>query len=133
MIEIGINSSKHFELIDITEEVRKVVRNSGIKEGICFLYVPHTTAGITVNEDADPAVKNDLISFLQKLVPWNGDYSHMEGNSAAHILSTLVGVRMEIPVRGGNLHLGRWQGIFFCEFDGPRRRNVEITMMEVGK
>ncbi|HEU24463.1 MAG: hypothetical protein C0176_00130 [Mesoaciditoga sp.] len=133
MIEIVINSSKHFELIDITEEVRKVVRNSGIKEGICFLYVPHTTAGITINEDADPAVKNDLISFLQKLVPWNGDYSHMEGNSAAHILSTLVGVRMEIPVREGNLHLGRWQGIFFCEFDGPRRRNVEITMMEVGK
>ncbi|BBJ27850.1 secondary thiamine-phosphate synthase enzyme YjbQ [Athalassotoga saccharophila] len=133
MIEISINSSKHFEMIDITEEVRKVVRNSGIKEGICFLYVPHTTAGITVNEDADPAVRNDLISFFQKLVPWNGDYSHMEGNSAAHILSTLVGVRMEIPVEEGNLHLGRWQGVFFCEFDGPRRRNVEVTIMEVGK
>ncbi len=133
MIEISINSSKHFELIDITEEVRRVIRNSGIKEGICFLYVPHTTAGITVNEDNDPAVKNDLTSFLQKLVPWNGDYTHMEGNSAAHILSTLVGVGIEIPVKEGDLNLGRWQGIFFCEFDGPRRRKVEITIMEVKK
>lgn len=130
-MEIIVNSSKHFELIDITKEIQKIAQESKIKNGMCFIYVPHTTAAITVNENADPAVKEDISSFLQRLVPWNGNYSHFEGNSAAHILSTLVGISVEIPIRDGNLRLGRWQGIFFCEFDGPRRRNVEVTLVEV--
>lgn len=131
MKNIDLKTIKHFDFIDITRDVEKIVSESGIVNGICVVYVPHTTAAITINENADPAVKKDVLSFLEKAVPWYGDYTHMEGNSAAHILSTIIGVSLTIPVSKGMLSLGRWQGVFFCEFDGPRDRNVAITVMEV--
>lgn len=130
MQQIKIKSSKHFEFIDITEDIKQIVSESNLKAGMCFVYVPHTTAAITINENSDPAVKEDIIAFIQKLVPWNGNYLHMEGNSAAHILSTIVGVSVVIPIVNGTLSLGRWQGIYFCEFDGPRERNVELVLTE---
>ncbi len=129
MEEIAIKSSKHFEFIDITREIQNVVRKNRVSEGICHLYVPHTTAAITINENADPAVKNDIISTFAKLIPWNGFYTHLEGNSAAHILSTIVGVSAVIPISRGELTLGRWQGIYFCEFDGPRIRRLIVSIM----
>ncbi len=128
---IRIKSSKHFEFIDLTENVQKIVSEEKIKTGVCLVYVPHTTAAITINENADPDVKEDILAFIQKLVPWNGNYLHAEGNSAAHILSTIIGVSVTIPVSDGKLSLGRWQGIYFCEFDGPRERSVYVTFTEV--
>ncbi len=129
MEEIRIRSSKHFEFIDVTRDIQDIVRKNEIKEGICYLYVPHTTAAITINENADPAVKNDIISTFAKIVPWNGNYTHLEGNSAAHVLSTVVGVSVVIPISGSKLALGRWQGIYFCEFDGPRTRRLIVSIM----
>ncbi len=128
---IRIKSSKHFEFIDLTENVQKIVSEEKIKTGVCLVYVPHTTAAITINENYDPDVKEDILAFIQKLVPWNGNYLHAEGNSAAHILSTIIGVSVTIPVSDGKLSLGRWQGIYFCEFDGPRERSVYVTFTEV--
>jgi len=128
---IRIKSSKHFEFIDLTENVQKIVSEEKIKTGVCLVYVPHTTAAITINENYDPDVKEDILAFIQKLVPWNGNYLHAEGNSAAHILSTIIGVSVTIPVSEGKLSLGRWQGIYFCEFDGPRERSVYVTFTEV--
>ncbi len=128
---IRIKSSKHFEFIDLTENVQKIVSEEKIKTGVCLVYVPHTTAAITINENYDPDVKDDILAFIQKLVPWNGNYLHAEGNSAAHILSTIIGVSVTIPVSDGKLSLGRWQGIYFCEFDGPRERSVYVTFTEV--
>ncbi len=128
---IRIKSSKHFEFIDLTENVQKIVSEEKIKTGVCLVYVPHTTAAITINENSDPDVKEDILAFIQKLVPWNGNYLHAEGNSAAHILSTIIGVSVTIPVSDGKLSLGRWQGIYFCEFDGPRERSVYVTFTEV--
>ncbi|MGC8544523.1 MAG: secondary thiamine-phosphate synthase enzyme YjbQ [Athalassotoga sp.] len=130
MQQIKIKSSKHFEFIDLTEEIERIVSESKLMAGMCFIYVPHTTAAVTINEDADPDVKTDIISFIQRLVPWNGNYLHTEGNSAAHILSTIIGVSVAIPFDDGALSLGRWQGIYFCEFDGPRERNVDVILTE---
>lgn len=129
MEEIRVRSSKHFEFIDITREIQNVVHENKVKEGICYLYVPHTTAAITINENADPAVKSDIISTFAKLIPWDGVYTHLEGNSAAHILSTIVGTSVVIPISGNELALGRWQGIYFCEFDGPRTRRLIVSIM----
>ncbi len=130
MQQIKIRSSKHFEFIDLTENIQRIVSKEKIKEGMCLVYVPHTTAAITINENADPDVKEDILSFVQKFVPWNGNYLHIEGNSAAHILSTIIGVSVVIPVFNGTLSLGRWQGIYFCEFDGPRERTVDVILTE---
>ncbi len=129
MEEIKIRSLEHFEFIDVTSKIQDIVRKSGKKEGMCYLYVPHTTAAITINENADPAVKNDIISTFQKIVPWNWDYTHLEGNSAAHILSTVVGVSIAIPISKNELVLGVWQGIYFCEFDGPRNRRLIVSIV----
>lgn len=126
MHSITVKSSRNTEFIDITEEVERVVRESGIDSGICYVFVPHTTAGITVNENADPSVKGDIINTLEELVPQNGRYSHMEGNAAAHIKATLVGTSQSLPITNGRLGLGTWQGIYLCEFDGPRTRRVVI-------
>ncbi len=127
-IEVVTQKRTHFE--DITDEVQEVVDESGIKNGICYLYVPHTTAGIFINENADPDVKWDIEQTLEKLVPWQGGYRHIEGNAAAHIKSVLVGTNTFVPIKDGRLMLGTWQGIFFAEFDGPRTRKVIVKIME---
>lgn len=116
------------ELIDITRTVEEDVRSSGIKEGLCVVYVPHTTAAVTINEDADPSVREDILRQLKNLAPRKGEYSHLEGNSDAHIKSSLIGASQVIPIHDGRLMLGTWQGIFFCEFDGPRNRSFYVTL-----
>jgi secondary thiamine-phosphate synthase enzyme len=124
---ISINSRSRTELIDITGQVQEAVKKSGLKDGVCHLFVPHTTAGITINEGADPSVKRDIVTSLNRLVPFEGDYQHAEGNSAAHIKTTMVGTSAICLIEGGQLVLGTWQAIFFCEFDGPRTRRVYIA------
>ncbi len=116
-------------MIDITSSVQEVVRESGVEDGICYVYVPHTTAGVTINENADPSVTRDMLMELNKKIPFEDGYAHMEGNSAAHIKASLMGSSAAIPVAGGTLQLGTWQGIYFCEFDGSRRRRVVVTVM----
>jgi secondary thiamine-phosphate synthase enzyme len=124
---ISVNSRSRTELIDITSQVREAVKKSGLKDGICHLFVPHTTAGITINEGADPSVKRDILTSLNRLVPLDGDYQHAEGNSAAHIKTTIVGTSAVCLIEDSQLVLGTWQSIFFCEFDGPRTRRVYIA------
>jgi secondary thiamine-phosphate synthase enzyme len=124
---ISVNSRSRTELIDITGQVQEAVKKSGLKDGICHLFVPHTTAGITINEGADPSVKRDILTSLNKLVPFEGDYHHAEGNSAAHIKTTMVGTSAVCLIEDSQLVLGTWQAIFFCEFDGPRTRRVYIA------
>jgi len=130
MEQINVLSKKRIELIDITSHVQNIVKRSGVKEGVCYVYVPHTTAAVTINENADPSVINDIQNYLNKLVPFDGPYSHAEGNSDAHIKTSLVGCSKIIVVTNGNLLLGTWQGIFFCEFDGPRNRKVHIKVID---
>ncbi len=124
---ITVKSKERTACINITEKVRDVVRDARLQNGICHLFVAHTTAALTINEGADPSVMRDMLMYLNKLVPFDGDYRHSEGNSAAHIKSTLVGVSETIFVEEGKLALGTWQAVFFCEFDGPRTRKVAVT------
>lgn len=127
---IEILTKKHDECIEITSQVAEKVQLSGVKNGIAIVYVPHTTAGITINEHADPSVMQDVRKMLSLLIPWDHDiYSHMEGNSAAHIKSVLTGSSVTVIIKEGHLLLGTWQGIFFCEFDGPRRRKVYVQII----
>jgi secondary thiamine-phosphate synthase enzyme len=126
--EINVRSTREVEFIDITSKVQEAVSASGVKEGVCLVYVPHTTAGVTINENADPSVVVDIINKLSELVPQSSSYRHTEGNAPGHIKSTLVGCSVLIPVSGGKLMLGTWQGVFFCEFDGPRQRRVIIRI-----
>jgi len=123
---LSIDTRDRSEMIDITSKVEKELKRSGLKDGVCFLFVPHTTAGITINESADPSVATDIQAMLNKLIPWEGSYGHLEGNSAAHIKSSLIGNSVMVLVESGHLKLGTWQGIFFCEFDGPRSRKLYI-------
>ena len=118
------------ELINITSEIQNLVRSSSIKEGFCMLYVPHTTAAVTINESADPSVKSDILMILNKIIPWEAGYRHLEGNSPAHIKSTIVGASELIAIENEKLVLGTWQGIFFCEFDGPRNRKVNVHLFQ---
>ncbi|MGD8256096.1 MAG: secondary thiamine-phosphate synthase enzyme YjbQ, partial [Desulfobacterales bacterium] len=118
----AVKTRERTELIDITSDINRIVQKSGVAQGLCMLYVPHTTSAVTINESADPSVKSDILMILNQIVPWEADYRHMEGNSAAHVKSTLVGPSEVIAVENGRLVLGTWQGIFFCEFDGPRNR-----------
>jgi len=116
-------------LLDITSRVAEIVGRSGTSEGLVTVYVPHTTAGVTINENADPSVVHDVLAALDEAVPWRqGFYRHGEGNSAAHVKSSLVGCSTTIPISGGRMALGTWQGIYFCEFDGPRTRQVIVTV-----
>jgi len=124
MIRIEIQSRNQIELIDITNEVQDAIREAGIKRGCGVLFVPHTTAAVTINENADPDVVTDMIKALDKMVPLQGEYRHAEGNSAAHVKTSLVGSSEMLMIEDGRAVLGRWQGIYFCEFDGPRRRQV---------
>jgi secondary thiamine-phosphate synthase enzyme len=125
---ISINTSSPEEFRDITSSVEEKVKKSGIKDGIVTVFVPHTTAAVTINENADPSVTQDIISTLDKIIPPRGNYSHMEGNSHAHIKSSLIGSSRQIIISGGRLKLGTWQGIYFCEFDGPRNRQVWVEI-----
>lgn len=126
---INVKSRIRTEFIDITEKVQEVINELDVKEGICYIYVPHTTAGVTINEGADPSVQRDIISTLNRLIPFEGDYHHREGNSDAHIKSTIVGVSQFVPISEGRLSLGTWQAIYFCEFDGPRHRRVYLKIV----
>jgi len=126
---LTVKTGSRTEFIDITSEVKRVVTASDISDGLCMVYVPHTTAAVTINESADPSVQSDMLSVLNKMVPWDAGYRHMEGNSAAHIKTTLVGTSELVAVEDRRLVLGTWQGIFFCEFDGPRTRKVHVKLM----
>ncbi len=126
--EIEIRSESRSQMLDITPQVEGVLREAGVKEGTCLVYVPHTTAGVTINENADPTVREDILEKLEELVPRGRGYRHLEGNADSHIKATLVGSSVTIPVSGGRLLLGTWQGIFFCEFDGPRRRRAIVQV-----
>ncbi|HOL21450.1 MAG TPA: secondary thiamine-phosphate synthase enzyme YjbQ [bacterium] len=129
MERITVKTTRRQEFIEITHLVEGIVKKTGVKSGICCVYVPHTTCGLTINENADPSVKADILSKLEKLVPENDRYSHSEGNSDAHIKSSILGHSLSILVEDGSLQLGTWQGIFLCEFDGPRTRDVWIKVI----
>jgi secondary thiamine-phosphate synthase enzyme len=124
-----VRSGKHADAIEITDRVQQVVRESGVQSGLCHVYVPHTTAGVFINENADPDALSDILTTLESLVPWENGYRHAEGNAAAHIKATLVGSSQAVPVRNGRLALGRWQGIYFADFDGPRERHLQVTVL----
>ena len=129
MEQIAVKTHKQCELLDITSQVENVVRKSGVKSGMCYVFVPHTTAGITINENADPDVVKDIIMELNKIVPLSDHYLHAEGNSAAHIKSSMIGCSREVIIEENNLKLGTWQSLFLCEFDGPRDRRVWVKVM----
>lgn len=126
---INVKSRARTEFIDITEKIQEVIKEENVREGVCYIYVPHTTAGITINEGADPSVQRDIISTLNRLIPFEGDYHHREANADAHIKSTLVGVSQVVFIESGRLSLGTWQAIYFCEFDGPRHRRVHLKIL----
>ncbi|MBW1981710.1 MAG: YjbQ family protein [Deltaproteobacteria bacterium] len=128
---IQVKSSTRTEMIDVTSQVTGELAGTDMQEGILTLYVPHTTAAITINEGADPAVKADILMVLNKMVPWEAPYKHMEGNSPAHVKATLVGASETVLVKGGRLLLGTWQKIFFCEFDGPRNRRLIVQFQAI--
>ncbi len=126
---LSIKTKTHEELVDITSDVQRIVRDSSISDGICVIYTPHTTAAVTINENADPDVRRDIIKGLAHLRLEQVDFSHMEGNSPAHLKSSLIGCSETIIIENGRLLLGRWQGIYLCEFDGPRTRNVLVKII----
>ncbi|KPK00954.1 MAG: hypothetical protein AMK71_07325 [Nitrospira bacterium SG8_35_4] len=127
---VSVKTSMRTEFVDITQDVQKIVKESGVKAGVCYVYVPHTTAGVTINEGADPSVVRDIQTALNNLIPHGGDYKHAEGNSDAHIKTSLVGSSQAIIIDQGKLLLGTWQAIFFCEFDGARSRRVQVKVMK---
>lgn len=129
MTMITLKTQSHTQFIDITSEINQALRKSGIGEGLCYVFSLHTTAAITINENADPAVQTDLENILKKLVPWDDAYRHLEGNSAAHMKTSLIGNSELIAVENGKLILGTWQGVYFCEFDGPRTRKIYLKLM----
>jgi len=128
-----VRTSKKTEFIDITHSVQEAVKKTGVEEGICFVFIPHTTAAVTINENADPSVSQDILMELNRLVPFQDRYQHIEGNSPAHIKASLIGCSQTVLVESGKLALGTWQGIFFCEFDGPRNRKVHVRVMKAGE
>lgn len=127
MKPISIRTSTHTQFLDITAQVREAVTSLGLKDGAVTVFVPHTTAGVTINENADPDVVSDMTAALERMVPWEAGYAHGEGNAAAHVKASLMGSSVRVIVEGGALRLGTWQGIYFCEFDGPRQREVWIS------
>ena len=129
IVTISISTSPGDSMNDISSGVAAAVADSGVEEGLCLISSPHTTAGITINENADPDVKTDMMMELGKLVPLNDGYRHMEGNSAAHLKATLTGLSVTLPISEGCLVLGTWQGIYFCDYDGPRQRRVLVTII----
>ncbi len=129
MKELIIRTARRDDFVDITGDVQRIVTEEGVKDGLCTVFVPHTTAGITINENADPDVVADIIYALDQAVPWaSARYRHSEGNTAAHVKASLMGSSVQIPVRNGHLQFGTWQAIYLCEFDGPRTRKVWVTV-----
>ena len=128
MKEIRVNTRNRTHLVDITKEISDVVRDSGVDAGVVTVFCPHTTGGLTLNENADPDVQTDIDKILDRVVPWTGGYKHGEGNSAAHVKASMMGSSVQVIVDGGKMQLGTWQAIYFCEFDGPRSRKVWITV-----
>ena len=126
---INVKTGKQFDFIDITGKVREIVQKSGVSQGLCCVYVSHTTAGVTINENADPDVPRDIIMGLDKIAPLRGGYRHAEGNSAAHIKTSLVGPSVTLIIEDGQIVLGTWQAVFFCDFDGPRNRTCFIKVL----
>ena len=129
-IELQIRTNVHTEMLDITDRIQQVVTDSGVKDGVCVAFVPHTTAAVTINENADPDVVRDFTTELGKIVPWEDGYHHLEGNSAAHLKASMIGFSEQILIEGGRLQLGTWQGIYFCEYDGPRGRRLKVKVIE---
>lgn len=127
---LSVKTRERTELIDITSDINELIKKSSVDQGICMLYVPHTTAAVTINESADPSVKSDILMVLNQIIPWDANYRHLEGNSPAHVKSTLIGPSELIAIENRRLVLGTWQGIFFCEFDGPRTRKVHVRIIE---
>lgn len=130
METISLSTPSREVLVDITSEVGSAVKKSGVKQGTCIVYVPHTTAGVTINENADPSVKSDITAYLRKLIPQSAGFNHLEGNSDAHIKASLMGFSQTVFIENGSLVLGTWQGICFAEFDGPRSRKVYVKIIE---
>lgn len=130
MEKIKIRTSKRIELVDITKEIQNTVSGSKVRDGVCFIFCPHTTAGLTINENADPSVEKDIMNVLNKLVPAGAGYSHAEGNADSHIKSSLLGSSLTIFIEAGKLALGTWQGIYFCEGDGPRQREAWVKIIK---
>ena len=125
---ISVSTGSRMEFVDITGQVQKAVLQSGMRDGMCYIYNPHTTAGLTINEGADPAVQDDIVAALKKIIPFDHPYRHMEGNSPAHIMASLMGSSVTVFIENGKLVLGTWQNIFFCEFDGPRSRKLIVKL-----
>ena len=130
MEKLKVESRERTDMIEITEEIKEIVRNSGVKSGICLLFIPHTTGAVTITEFSDPNVMKDILTSVNDLVPFENDYKHEEGNSAAHIKSSLFNFSLEMIIDESELVIGGYQGIYFCEFDGPRNRNVFVKIME---
>ena len=128
-MKLDLQTHRREELVDVTREVERLVGQSGVDEGIAVVYCPHTTAGVSVNEHADPDVAEDILAWLGRTCPRSGDWRHCEGNSDGHVKATLVGSSVTIPVSEGRMQLGTWQGVFFCEFDGPRSRRLEVRVL----
>lgn len=126
---LTIETGSKTELIDITHDIEEVIQSEGVDDGVCVVFVPHTTAAVTINEHADPSVKTDIVMVLNKIVPWKEAYRHLEGNSPAHIKASIIGPSEIMVVEGGRLKLGTWQGVFFCEFDGPRTRKIHVRLV----
>ena len=129
-ITLDIRTGSHTEFINITSRVQQAVTDSGVTDGICVIFVPHTTAAVTINENADPDVVRDMKTELEKIVPWEDGYRHYEGNSAAHLKASMIGFSEQIIIDKGKLVLGIWQGIYFCEYDGPRHRKVCVKILQ---
>jgi len=129
MITLAVQSHHQVEMIDITRAASQAIRDCGITDGVAVIYTPHTTAAITINENADPDVSRDMVMAINKMVPMQDGYRHLEGNSAAHIKSSLFGASEMLIIENGDLILGTWQGLYFCEFDGPRQRKVHIKVI----
>lgn len=127
--EIQIRSARRVEFIDITKKLRDFVKETGINNGVCYIFVPHTTAAVTINENADPDVVSDIIFETSRLIPVNSNYNHTEGNSDAHIKSSIFNVSLSVFIENNNLKLGTWQGVYFCEFDGPRQRKIWLKIL----
>jgi len=130
MHSFSVKTGARFQMIDITDRVSAVVRESGLRSGICYVFVPHTTAAVTINENADPSVPRDILAELDKVIPLNDNYRHMEGNAAAHIKASMLGASETVFIENGALVLGTWQSLFFCEFDGPRTRKVVVQLIK---